>query len=129
MLSELSKTQSRASLISLRQDLIGISEVAFLELLDGFSTKKPKQATKKSRSKKATGPADDRPVTRIAHQLRLLGLADARAALRLQEGLLASGVRPDFVPAISEPLEHWLDVLLGRVPDSKVMILAKKLKA
>lgn len=113
--------------MALRSDISGLSDTQFSDLLDTIGGKKPKQ-TKKPAPKKTPLPADDRPVTRIAHLLRIkLGFSDAQAVLALRDILIADGVRAELIPTPAEPLEAWLDLLLYQVSDSKVMTAAKQI--
>lgn len=111
------------------QDLKALSREEFEEHLDKFGTKKKRAPAKKRSISPSWQPADDRPVTRIAHQLRTrLSLSDDMAVEKLSRALAGRGVPPDLIPKASvRPLEQWLTLLITQVSESKVMAVAKRL--
>ncbi|MFN0217849.1 MAG: hypothetical protein ACKVP4_03425 [Hyphomicrobium sp.] len=115
-------------MINLWSDISSLNAEEFVAAIDGITG--TKQKVKKPSKKKPLPPADDKPVTRIAHQLRTkLGLSDVQAFSQLQQALVKNGVSQDHIPACAtKSLEDWLYELLGHVPDSKVLAIAKKIR-
>ncbi len=117
--------------MDLWRDISGLTQQEFESELDAILGAGAAPAKKARASKKKKAPSiasDDRPGTRIAHQLReRAGLADDVAAAQLTAALVARGTNPAVIPNFVGNLDAWIDVLLGSVADSVVMTAAKKL--
>jgi hypothetical protein len=114
--------------VGLWRDLSELQRVEFDALLDELYRKPT--STKRAAHAKPSQPKDDRPVTRIAHQLReRSSLADDIAMAKLTEALIARGVRREFIPnPTSKTLEAWLTSLIAQVSETRVMVAAKQIK-
>jgi hypothetical protein len=115
--------------VGLWQDLSQLQRAEFDSVLDEIYRKPI--STKRAARSKLSQPKDDRPVTRIAHQLRERSfLTDDVAVTRLTEILLAKGVRREFIPdPTSKTLEAWLTSLIAQVSETRVMAAAKQVKS
>jgi hypothetical protein len=133
LLSKLLAKESMSSLTDLWSDISPLSRTDFevlLERLGQKPAKKKRAPAKKSAKTKPSLPQDDKPVTRIAHQLRERSKFDDETAIRrLSEALLARGISQSFLPVPTiRPLEIWLERLVEKVTESTVMAIAKRLK-
>jgi len=132
LLSKLSESESRASLLALWSDIKSCELAEFEEFLNKTYTPQQKKAgagggrKKKSRSL----PTDDLPVTRIAHSIRLQGFASDNIAIeKLSNALIERGINPSAIPAAStEKLETWLENLIKFVSESTVLAVAQKIR-
>ena len=114
--------------MALWQDLKALTRSDFEATLDELAGK-PKP-TPRTRRVRPSQPKDDRPVTRIAHQLReRASLSDEVAVAKLSEALMSRGIREELIPPRStKPLEAWLSLLISQVSEGTVMATAKRLK-
>jgi hypothetical protein len=113
--------------VGLWQDLSLVSQAEFEAVLDKLGSKE--KPTKRAQKAKPTQPKDDRPVTRIAHQLReRASLPDELAMASLSAALLSGGVHQDLIPSPTPKLEDWLESLIGQISESRVMAAARRLK-
>jgi hypothetical protein len=129
ILLDLSGKHSKASLVALWHDLSRLSRGDYEKLLGELTQKPPKK--RQTGRPKSSQPQDDRPVTRIAHQLReRLSLSDDEAKNRLSDALISNGVRQELIPSHSlGPLEAWLTNLISTVSETKVMATARRLNS